>query len=105
MCSCSPQALLRHILARNAAFSNDKTWPALHLVEGSDQGTRYLVPNLEIFSPVWAPHRLATGIEYSNTSSLYCCFELLTCFTTDCLRLSSAAYHPLHRKLDAYHLR
>src|SRR5260221_396058 len=91
-------------MARNTAFSNDKTRSALHMAEGSDQGMRYLVPNLEMFSSVCARHQLAAGIEYSNTSSLYCRFELLTYFTTDRFRLSGVAYHLLNRKLNAHHL-
>src|SRR5260221_14497412 len=104
MCSHCPQALLRHIMARNTAFSNDKTRAALRLVEGSDQGMRYLVPNLEIFSSVCARPQVAAGIEYSNTSNLYCRFELLAYCATECFRFSSVAYPPLNRKLDAYHL-
>src|SRR5437763_11052611 len=104
MRSRSPKALLRHIMTCNTAFRNDKTWSARHMVQGSDQGLRYLLPNLKIFSPTCARHQLAAGVDYSNMSSLYCRIELLTYFTTDCFSLGSTVYHPLNRKLKTDHI-
>src|SRR5207237_1596309 len=90
-------------MACNTAFRNNKTRSARYLVQGSNQGTRYLLPNLKIFGRVCARHQLATGIDYSNTCSLNCRFELLTHFTANRFRIRGTTYHPLNWKLDTDH--
>src|SRR5579864_3149990 len=90
-------------MAGNTPLCNDKTRAARHLVDGSYQGIRYLLPNLQIFSSVGTRNQLATGIHYPNTTTLYCCLKLSTRFTAHLPRFISVTYHSLHRKFDAYH--
>src|SRR5437764_5281893 len=92
-------------MAGNTPLCNDKTRAARPLVEGSYQGIRYLLPNLQIFSLVGTCNQLATGIKYPYMTSLYCCLKLSTRFTANLSRLISVTYHPLYRKFDAYHIR